>query len=178
MSELSPLSDPVELLIKSLDLFRMGGMIGDKHLLNYFHLHFPHHGKRESMIDVPKGCLAIMVGQGEEEMRVVVPVKYFNHPLFMQLLKEAEEEFGFDQKGTIKIPCHVQQFQQVRGYDSIAKERPTADACESSPQGSDHRKGPNPRGSGHFVEDCRHFLRNTAIFSGILYASIFFMLLF
>ncbi|KAF6153706.1 hypothetical protein GIB67_000939 [Kingdonia uniflora] len=99
----------------------MGGVIGDKHPLNYFHLHFPHHGKKESMIDVPKGYLAIMVGQGEDQMRVVVPVKYFKHPLFMQLLQEAEEEFGFDQKGTIKIPCHVKQFQYVR--EMIDKEK-------------------------------------------------------
>ncbi|KAK9145764.1 hypothetical protein Sjap_005667 [Stephania japonica] len=66
--------------------------------------------------DVPKGCLAVMVGhQDEEQQRFVVPVMYFNHPLFMQLLKEAEEEFGFDQKGTITIPCHVEEFRQVRG---------------------------------------------------------------
>ncbi|TKY61220.1 Auxin-responsive protein SAUR32 [Spatholobus suberectus] len=64
---------------------------------------------------VPKGCLAIKVGQGEEQQRFVVPVMYFNHPLFMQLLKEAEEEYGFDQKGTITIPCHVEEFRNVRG---------------------------------------------------------------
>ncbi|WVY95257.1 hypothetical protein V8G54_034345 [Vigna mungo] len=64
---------------------------------------------------VPKGFLAIKVGQGEDQQRFVVPVIYFNHPLFMQLLKEAEEEYGFDQKGTITIPCHVEQFRNVRG---------------------------------------------------------------
>ncbi|XP_022633544.1 auxin-responsive protein SAUR32-like [Vigna radiata var. radiata] len=64
---------------------------------------------------VPKGCLAIKVGQGEDQQRFVVPVIYFNHPLFMQLLKEAEEEYGFDQKGTITIPCHVEHFRNVRG---------------------------------------------------------------
>ncbi|XP_004494852.1 auxin-responsive protein SAUR32 [Cicer arietinum] len=64
---------------------------------------------------VPKGCLAIKVGQGEEQQRFVVPVMYFNHPLFMHLLKEAEEEFGFDQKGTITIPCHVEEFRNIRG---------------------------------------------------------------
>ena len=65
--------------------------------------------------DVPKGCLAIKVGsQGEEQQRFVVPVLYFNHPLFMQLLKEAEDEYGFDQKGTITIPCHVAEFRYVQ----------------------------------------------------------------
>ncbi|XP_058086103.1 auxin-responsive protein SAUR32-like [Magnolia sinica] len=87
---------------------------GDKH---HFHLHLPHlhHSKKDVVRDIPKGCLAIMVGQGEEQQRFVVPIIYFNHPLFMQLLKEAEEEYGFDQKGPITIPCHVAQFQYVQG---------------------------------------------------------------
>lgn len=67
-------------------------------------------------VAVPKGCLAIRVGQAEEDrQRFVVPVFYFNHPLFMRLLKEAEEEYGFDQKGTITIPCHVEDFRYIRG---------------------------------------------------------------
>lgn len=80
------------------------------------HLHFHHHEKnKEDLKDIPKGCLAILVGQGEEQQRFVVPVIYFNHPLFMQLLKEAEEEYGFDQKGPITIPCHVEDFRTVQG---------------------------------------------------------------
>ncbi|KAF6177070.1 hypothetical protein GIB67_015945 [Kingdonia uniflora] len=61
-----------------------------------------------------------MIGQGEDQMRVAVPIKYFKHPLFIQLLQEAVV-LGFDQKGAITIPCHVQQFQQVRG--TIDKEK-------------------------------------------------------
>ncbi|KAJ1408376.1 Small auxin-up RNA [Sesbania bispinosa] len=84
-----------------------------------FHLnrHHLHHGdgKKQEFKDVPKGCMAIKVGQGEQQQRFVVPVIYFNHPLFMQLLKEAEEEYGFDQKGTITIPCHVEEFRNVQG---------------------------------------------------------------
>ncbi|XP_057950772.1 auxin-responsive protein SAUR32 [Malania oleifera] len=91
-----------------------------------FHLHFPlhhHHHHHDHQKDsnggisreIPKGCLAIMVGQGEEQQRFIIPVIYVNHPLFMQLLKEAEEEYGFDQKGPITIPCHVAEFQHVQG---------------------------------------------------------------
>lgn len=98
---------------------------GEKSLRG-FHLHLPHlhhhhHGKKQDVRDVPKGCLAIKVGQGEEQQRFVVPVIYFNHPLFLQLLKEAEEEYGFDQKGTITIPCHVEEFRNVQGM--IDKEK-------------------------------------------------------
>ncbi|KAF7153288.1 hypothetical protein RHSIM_Rhsim01G0178100 [Rhododendron simsii] len=52
---------------------------------------------------------------GAEQQRFVVPVMYLNHPLFMHLLKEAEEEYGFDQKGTITIPCRVEEFRYVQG---------------------------------------------------------------
>ncbi|MBA0583982.1 hypothetical protein Gorai_014817 [Gossypium raimondii] len=99
---------------------------GEKSLRN-FHLHLPHlhhhhHQGKKQTRDVPKGYLAIMVGsQGEERQRFVVPVMYFNHPLFMRLLKEAEEEYGFDQKGTITIPCHVEEFRNIRGL--IDKEK-------------------------------------------------------
>lgn len=78
--------------------------------------------KQAGIKDVPKGCLAIKVGSKEEErQRFVVPVFYFNHPLFMQLLREAEEEYGFEQKGTITIPCHVEVFRYVQ--DKIDRER-------------------------------------------------------
>ncbi|XP_042978164.1 auxin-responsive protein SAUR32 [Carya illinoinensis] len=80
----------------------------------HHHLHQQLHEKKE-LKEIPKGCLAIKVGQGEEQERFVIPVIYINHPLFMQLLKEAEEEFGFDQKGPITIPCQVEEFRTVQG---------------------------------------------------------------
>ncbi|KAG6575258.1 Auxin-responsive protein SAUR32, partial [Cucurbita argyrosperma subsp. sororia] len=68
-----------------------------------------------SFKSVPKGCLAIKVGhEHEEKQRFIVPLFYFNHPLFLQLLKEAEDEYGFHQKGTITLPCHVHQFRFVQ----------------------------------------------------------------
>ncbi|KAI3719571.1 hypothetical protein L6452_20473 [Arctium lappa] len=69
----------------------------------------PHSSSR-----VPKGCLAVKVGEtGAEQQRFVVPVICFNHPLFMQLLKDAEDEYGFEQKGTITIPCNVHHFRTI-----------------------------------------------------------------
>ncbi|GAV73242.1 Auxin_inducible domain-containing protein [Cephalotus follicularis] len=85
------------------------------HHLN-FHLHFHfHHQEKKELRDIPKGCLAVMVGQGENQQRFVIPVIYINHPLFMHLLKVAEEEYGFEQKGPITIPCHVEEFRYVQG---------------------------------------------------------------
>ncbi|KAL8240797.1 hypothetical protein R6Q59_014152 [Mikania micrantha] len=73
--------------------------------------------KKDSTL-VPKGCMAVMVGhEGEEQKRFVIPVIYIYHPLFLELLKEAEEEYGFHHRGPINIPCNVQQFSDVEGID-------------------------------------------------------------
>ncbi|CAL0318025.1 unnamed protein product [Lupinus luteus] len=79
----------------------------------YRNLHDHDYDERKKQ--VPKGCLVIKVGTEKEQQRFLVPVVYFNHPLFMKLLKRAEEEYGFDQKGTITIPCHVEEFINVQG---------------------------------------------------------------
>ncbi|OWM75517.1 auxin-responsive protein SAUR32-like [Punica granatum] len=98
------------------------------HFLHHHHHHqgHGHEGQRSDVrrraMAVPKGCLGVMVGQeGEERQRFVIPVMYVNHPLFGSLLKEAEEEFGFDQKGPISIPCHVEEFRSVQ--DLIHRDR-------------------------------------------------------
>ncbi|KAL6581587.1 hypothetical protein OROMI_007510 [Orobanche minor] len=96
---------------------------GDKIGHLNFHLHMPHihfhhggggGGARREVRGIPKGCVAITVGQGPDQQRFVIPVMYVNHPLFMDLLKEAEEEYGFDHDGPIIIPCRVEAFLQVR----------------------------------------------------------------
>ncbi|KAG5251432.1 auxin-responsive family protein [Salix suchowensis] len=66
-------------------------------------------------VSVPKGHLAVYVGQKDGEFhRVLVPLIYFNHPLFGELLREAEEEYGFNQQGGITIPCHFSEFERVQ----------------------------------------------------------------
>lgn len=88
-----------------------------------FHFHLPHlhlHMGGEKK-DIPKGCLTVLVGQGEEQQRFIVSIMDINHPLFVELLKEAEEEYGFEQKGPIMIPCHVEEFRSVQ--DLINREK-------------------------------------------------------
>ncbi|KAL5551105.1 hypothetical protein UlMin_001281 [Ulmus minor] len=64
---------------------------------------------------VPKGHLAVYVGESQnEEQRYLVPVIYFNHPLFGELLKEAEEVYGFNHPGRITIPCGASEFEKVQ----------------------------------------------------------------
>lgn len=60
--------------------------------------------------DVPKGHLAVYVGEFEKR-RYVVPLAYLNHPRFQMLLKRAEEEFGFDHSmGGLTLPCKEDAF--------------------------------------------------------------------
>ncbi|XP_056690461.1 protein SMALL AUXIN UP-REGULATED RNA 9 [Spinacia oleracea] len=60
---------------------------------------------------VPKGFLAVQVG--EEMKRFVIPTKYLSHQAFSVLLKEAEEEFGYQKEGVLKIPCEVEVFENI-----------------------------------------------------------------
>lgn len=60
---------------------------------------------------VPKGYLAVCVGQ--ELKRFVIPTEYLSHQAFHILLREAEEEFGFQQTGVLRIPCEVSVFQTI-----------------------------------------------------------------
>lgn len=60
---------------------------------------------------VPKGYLAVCVG--EEMKRFIIPTEYLSHQAFHVLLREAEEEFGFQQTGVLRIPCDVAVFETI-----------------------------------------------------------------
>ncbi|PWA53275.1 small auxin-up RNA [Artemisia annua] len=60
--------------------------------------------------DVPKGYLAVYVGEVQRK-RFVVPLSYLDQPLFQDLLCRSEEEFGFSHPmGGLTIPCHEEAF--------------------------------------------------------------------
>lgn len=64
---------------------------------------------------IPKGHLAVYVGESQDKtQRYLVPVIYFNHPLFGELLKEAEKVYGFNHPGRITIPCGASEFEKVQ----------------------------------------------------------------
>ncbi|OAY52404.1 auxin-induced protein 15A [Manihot esculenta] len=61
--------------------------------------------------DVPKGYLAVYVGEKQKKRRFVIPVSYLNTPSFQDLLIQAEEEFGYDHPmGGLTIPCCESMF--------------------------------------------------------------------
>ncbi|KAI3990325.1 hypothetical protein MKX01_037664 [Papaver californicum] len=60
---------------------------------------------------VPKGFLAVCVGR--EMKRFIIPTEFLAHRAFEMLLREAEEEFGFQHEGILRIPCEVCVFQRI-----------------------------------------------------------------
>ncbi|GLJ31385.1 hypothetical protein SUGI_0629780 [Cryptomeria japonica] len=61
---------------------------------------------------VPQGCVAIQVGQ--EQQRYVIPILYLSHPFITKLLMEAENEFGYEQRGTLTLPCELDDLEQLK----------------------------------------------------------------
>lgn len=74
---------------------------------------------------VPKGHLAVYVGESNDDThRYLVPVIYCNHPLFGELLKEAENVYGFNHPGGITIPCGVSEFERVQTKIAAGEQSP------------------------------------------------------
>ncbi|XP_027354820.1 auxin-responsive protein SAUR50-like [Abrus precatorius] len=62
-------------------------------------------------VDVPKGHFAVYVG--ENRSRYIVPISFLTHPEFQSLLRQAEEEFGFDHDMGLTIPCEEVVFRSL-----------------------------------------------------------------
>ncbi|KAK7355479.1 hypothetical protein VNO80_14735 [Phaseolus coccineus] len=68
-------------------------------------------GKKPPPRDVPRGHLAVMVGE-EAKRRFVIRADYLNHPLLQKLL-EHYEGYGFNKSGPLDIPCDEYLFQDI-----------------------------------------------------------------
>ncbi|PIN04605.1 hypothetical protein CDL12_22249 [Handroanthus impetiginosus] len=65
--------------------------------------------------DVKEGQFAVLATKNEEEepIRFVVELCVLKHPAFLRLLKMAEEEYGFQQKGTLAMPCQPEEIRRI-----------------------------------------------------------------
>lgn len=66
---------------------------------------------------VPKGHITVYVGETQQQQqqqspkRFVIPISVVNHPSFKDLLKRAEDEFGYNHPmGGLTIPCREEAF--------------------------------------------------------------------
>ncbi|KAK1367275.1 Auxin-responsive protein SAUR72 [Heracleum sosnowskyi] len=60
---------------------------------------------------VPEGHLPVYVG--DESARFIVSAELLNHPIFIMLLNKSAQEYGYEQKGVLRIPCRVFVFERV-----------------------------------------------------------------
>lgn len=69
---------------------------------------------------VPRGCVAVLVGDadGDGAERVVVDVRALGRPCVRALLEMAAREFGYDQKGVLRIPCTAEEFRRAVAADT------------------------------------------------------------
>nr|GEX32224.1 auxin responsive SAUR protein [Tanacetum cinerariifolium] len=66
-----------------------------------------------ALIDVPKGCFSVYVGESKRK-RYIVPLSYLRHPSFQNLLNLSEEEFGYAHPmGGLTFPCKEETFIEV-----------------------------------------------------------------
>ncbi|XP_047329356.1 auxin-responsive protein SAUR71-like [Impatiens glandulifera] len=60
---------------------------------------------------VPEGHVPLYVG--EEMERFIISARLLNHPIFVKLLNKSAQEYGYDQEGALRIPCHVHVFERI-----------------------------------------------------------------
>ncbi|KAE8693521.1 Auxin-responsive protein SAUR40 [Hibiscus syriacus] len=67
--------------------------------------------KKSGRRSVLKGHVPVYVG--EEMERFLVSAELLNHRVFVGLLNKSAQEYGYEQKGVLHIPCHVLVFERV-----------------------------------------------------------------
>ncbi|GLJ53504.1 hypothetical protein SUGI_1141560 [Cryptomeria japonica] len=67
--------------------------------------------ERGFRVDVPEGFLPVYVGK--DLTRFVINARFLNHPIFAELLQKSAQEYGYEQKGGLKIPCDVVLFEHI-----------------------------------------------------------------
>ena len=62
---------------------------------------------------VPEGHLPVFVGEETEMERFVVKADLLSKPVFLELLRKSAEEYGYEQRGVLRIPCSVAVFRRM-----------------------------------------------------------------
>ncbi|KAL8036562.1 hypothetical protein ABFS82_12G163300 [Erythranthe guttata] len=69
----------------------------------------------------PSGSVAVYVGP--ERRRFVIPTRFLNLPVFVDLLNQAEEEFGYQTTGGLALPCCTDFFEEILRFLDEDEER-------------------------------------------------------
>lgn len=76
---------------------------------------FEEEGNAATMVpsDVKEGHVAVIAVKGERAVRFVLELQELNKPEFRKLLEHAREEFGFQPRGPLIIPCQPEEVQKI-----------------------------------------------------------------
>ncbi|WVZ05744.1 auxin-responsive protein SAUR71-like [Vigna radiata var. radiata] len=67
---------------------------------------------------VKHGHFVVIATQGWKPERFFIELGYLDHPDFVKLLEQAEEEFGFSQVGALAIPCQPDELKRIIGREN------------------------------------------------------------
>ncbi|CAL9169023.1 unnamed protein product [Musa hybrid cultivar] len=68
-------------------------------------------GEERRRRQVPEGHVPVCVG--EEMERFAVPAELLGRPAFLELLRRSAQEYGYEQRGVLRIPCPVPLFRRL-----------------------------------------------------------------
>ncbi|XP_060188588.1 auxin-responsive protein SAUR50-like [Lycium barbarum] len=69
--------------------------------------------ERDVPEDVKQGHFAVIATDEDELKRFVVPLSCLTHTLFLRLLEQAAEEYGFDHEGALTLPCSPCEMERI-----------------------------------------------------------------
>ncbi|KAK8485798.1 hypothetical protein V6N11_036820 [Hibiscus sabdariffa] len=69
--------------------------------------------RAENSGPLKKGHFSIIVLNNGEPKKFFVALRYLRYPPFIKLLDEAEQEYGFSQKGALVIPCEASELERI-----------------------------------------------------------------
>ncbi|URE34550.1 SAUR family [Musa troglodytarum] len=68
-------------------------------------------GEDRRLRQVPEGHVPVCVG--EEMERFAVPAELLGRPAFLELLRRSAQEYGYEQRGVLRIPCPAPLFRRL-----------------------------------------------------------------
>ncbi|KAK8485804.1 hypothetical protein V6N13_041519 [Hibiscus sabdariffa] len=63
--------------------------------------------------DVKEGFFTVFAVKGKEIQRFVIELDHLTNPEYLILLEQAREEYGFQQKGVLSLPCRPHELQEI-----------------------------------------------------------------
>jgi len=63
--------------------------------------------------DAKKGYFVVIAKDEDEAKRFVVPLSCLTNPIFLRLLEETAEKYGFNGDGALTVPCRPNELQMI-----------------------------------------------------------------